>query len=113
MDAAIDFFEAFRPPHLQEVTCSLSSGIVIAMNSLCGTDESELPCEELEEILLKFPRPSIVFASDDPLHPRRQRFWTRELGRYFPTLLERNAFVLTASLGMFGFHGRSRPITIT
>ena len=113
MDAAIDFFEAFHPPHIQEVTCSLSSDIGLAMNSLCGTDESELPCEELEEILLKFPRPGIAFALDNPLHPRRQHFWTRELGRYFPTLLDRNAFVLTASLGMFGIHGRSLLITIT
>ncbi|TBU33618.1 hypothetical protein BD311DRAFT_651714 [Dichomitus squalens] len=97
MLAAVDFFDAFHPPHLQGVTCLLSSDLISVLYCINETEESELPFQELEQILLGFANPKISLAVDGPLHPRRQRFWTQELGQNFPTLLERNAFVVASS----------------
>ena len=56
----------------------------------------------LEQTLLRFPQPRITCLFDD-LRDGRALFWTRTLGRHFPTLFQRGAFVVTSKEGEYHF----------
>ncbi len=54
--------------------------------------------EELEQILLRFPHPQIVCLSNK-LRDGGNCFWAQELGKRFPVLFRRGAFVMTPRTG--------------
>ena len=77
----IDILESFHPPKLQEVT--------INVNGLSWVDLVDvLPniCVELENVLLVFPRPTVMFSSVHPLNSRLHHSWTSICQGFFPGL---------------------------
>ncbi len=93
------FLKDFPPSTLKEVIVDFESALVHDINedfNLRPDDEGLW--EELEQSLLRFSQPRMVLHPD-VLRNGRISFWTEEIGKHFPTLLQRGAIIVTPETG--------------
>lgn len=95
---AIVFLKGFPDATLKDVMVLLQGGSIHSINDRLSGQAITGRLEELEQTLLKFPRPRVVCLVDRLRHGRSS-FWTQELARCFPLLLQRGAFTLTPTTG--------------
>ena len=95
--AVIAALKDFPLSTLKDITIELRFSSIWNVNSeLFDNSSQEL---ELEQTLLRFPRPKVIIF---PNHLRlgRSSFWTQEMGKhYFPVLFQRGAFKVTCETG--------------
>ena len=95
--AVIAALKDFPLSTLKDITIELRFTSIWNVNSeLFDNSSQEL---ELEQTLLRFPRPKVIIF---PNHLRlgRSSFWTQEMGKhYFPVLFQRGAFKVTCETG--------------
>ena len=88
------FLEEF-PPSTKDVTVEVDAAD--NPDGMQTTLVTEGLCEELEQTLLRFPRPRIQFLVR--ILRATNSFWTQELRRRFPALFQRKAFTITGQIG--------------
>ena len=97
MQELSSLLKGFHPPNLQQVKGHLS-GIHGGLKEIrrLQKDKSKLDaCMELEQALLRFPQPRLLFSCA-PHHHYRQHLWSRELGDHFAILRNRNALAVNS-----------------
>ena len=94
---AIMFLEGFTPSTLKDVTVELGRADISSILETLSEAHSGL-LEKLEKALLRFPNPRIVCLSNK-LRDGGNRFWTQELGKHFPVLSQRGAFIMAPRTG--------------
>ena len=82
------------PPSTKDVTVEVDATGDLDMQTTLATEGL---CEDLEQTLLRFPRPRIEFLV--PILRPTNSFWTQELRRRFPVLFQRKAFTMTGWRG--------------
>ena len=90
--------KGFPSSTLKNVTVELRS-VSIQVVNLRLLAKSRLYLE-LEQTLLRFPRPKVTILVDH-LRLGRSLLWTQEIGKRFPVLFQRGAFNVTSKTGTY------------
>ena len=98
-DATV-FLKDFPPSTLKDVMVEFGGWHMWDINDTLSGEASSRLLEELEQTLLRFTRPRIV-CRVNTLRDSTKSFWTQEIGKHFPVLLQRGGFTLTPETGEY------------